>query len=55
MVYVLMYAIRQLGLWEIETERASCQIICVQLFKVDAAIRMTVRKSDNEVFARVVF
>jgi hypothetical protein len=42
--YVLMHALRQFGLRGTELEKAQCHTIRLKLFKIGAAIRITVRK-----------
>ena len=42
--YVLMHALRQFGLRGTELEKAQCNTIRLKLFKIGAAIRITVRK-----------
>lgn len=42
--YVLMNALREIGLRETELQKAQCHTIRLKLFKIGAAIRVTVRK-----------
>ena len=42
--YVLLNALRELGLRGTEFEKAQCHTIRLKLFKVGAAIRVTVRR-----------
>lgn len=60
--YVLMHALREFGLRGTEFEKAQCHTIRLKLFKIGAAIRITVRKvwvslsrsyPYSEIFAQV--
>jgi hypothetical protein len=51
--YILMHALRRLGLEGTELAKAQCDTIRLKLFKIGAQIQVTVRKADELAQSRV--